>query len=123
MNNYPQNQSPYQPPYQPPQYQPPYIPQDPGRGTGTASLVLGIIGLGTVFLGSICGIIGIILALISGSKSKSVGLKRNGLATAGLICSIISVIIGIVSFVVLIAFWVGVYNAVGGDTVYYHYSW
>lgn len=122
MNNYPQNQSPYQPPYQPPQYQPPYILQDPGKGTGTGSLVFGIIGLGTAFLGLICGIIGIILALISGSKSRSAGLRRNGLATAGLICSIISVVIGIIFLVVVVAFFVVAYNA-ADSTVYYHYSW
>lgn len=79
---------------QQPQYQPSI---DPGKGTGIASMVLGIIGLCTGWaygLGAVLGIIGIVLAVVSGNKSKAAGLNRNGLSTAGLVCSIIAVCSG-----------------------------
>ncbi len=96
---YPQ-QSYQQPPYQQPQYQqqPQYpTPEDPGRGMGIASMVIGIIGLCTGWcwgLGAILGVVGIVLAVISGNKSKQAGLNQSGFALAGLICSIISVVLG-----------------------------
>lgn len=78
---YPQ-QSYQQPPYQQPQYQPQPqypAPEDPGKGMGIASMVLGIIGLCTGWcwgVGAVLGIVGIVLAVISGNKSKQVGLKQ-----------------------------------------------
>ncbi len=75
----------------------PQQPQDPGKGIGAASMVLGILGLCTGWLygiGCILGIVGIILSVVAGNKSKSVGLGWNGLAIAGLVCSIIAVCTG-----------------------------
>ena len=83
--------------FQPNQQPAPQSPDDPGKGMGIASLVLGIVGLctGSLFgLGCVLGIVGIVLAVISGNKSSAVGLKRNGLAIAGLVCSIIAVVSG-----------------------------
>ncbi len=71
--------------------------QDPGKGMGIASLVLGIVGLctGNLYgLGCVLGIVGIVLAVMSGNKSSSAGLQRNGLAIAGLVLSILSVVVG-----------------------------
>lgn len=113
MNNYPQDpqnqqnpqqyqqsqypqQSYQQPPYQQPQPQYP-TPEDPGKGAGIASMILGIVGLCTGWcwgLGAILGIVGIVLAVISGNKSKQAGLNQSGLAVAGLVCSIIAVVSG-----------------------------
>lgn len=87
MNNFQQ-----QPPYQQPQ-----APFDPGKGMGIASMILGIVGLCTGWLygvGAILGIVGIVLAVMSRNKSKSVGLPQSGLAVAGLVCSIIAVVSG-----------------------------
>ena len=72
-------------------------PNDPGKGTGAASLVLGIVGLCTGWLygvGCVLGIIGVVLAVVSGNKSSTVGLNRNGLAIGGLVCSIIAIVSG-----------------------------
>lgn len=148
MNNYPQDpqnqqnpQQPYQqpqypqqsyqqPPYQQPQYQQPQYqpqyptPEDPGKGLGIASMVIGIIGLCTGWcygLGTILGIVGIVLAVISGNKSKEVGLKQNGLALAGLICSIIAVVAGAGCLICTIA----TYSTVSSlpYTTSYYYNW
>lgn len=138
MNNYPQdpqNQQPqypqqsYQPPqYQQPQYQPQYPnqnPEDPGKGMGIASMVLGIIGLCTGWcwgVGAILGIIGIVLAIMSGNKSKQVGLKQNGLAIAGLVCSIIAVVCGAGCLICTISA-INAVNSAPYTTYKYNYNW
>lgn len=101
MDNYPQDPNGYQQPMgQQPYQQPPMggpAPEDPGKGMGIASLVLGIAGLCTGWgygVGCILGIIGIVLAVMSGNKSKEVGLKQSSLAIAGLVLSIIAVVLG-----------------------------
>ncbi len=91
----------------------PQGPIDPGKGLATASLVCGIVGLFLNFLSLfffvaplllyigiaaiIPDVIAIILAVISGNKSASVGLKRNGMSLAGLICGIVSAAFSIIS--------------------------
>ncbi|MGN0536397.1 MAG: DUF4190 domain-containing protein [Acutalibacteraceae bacterium] len=75
----------------------PQQPYNPGSGVGAASMVLGIVGLCTGWLygiGCLLGIVGIVLSVVSGNKSKAVGLGWSGLATAGLVCSIIAVCTG-----------------------------
>lgn len=146
MNNYPQDpqnqqnpqqyqqpqyqqylqQSYQQPPYQQPQYQPQPqypAPEDPGRGMGIASMVLGIIGLCTGWcwgVGAVLGIVGIVLAIMSGNKSKQVGLKQNGLAITGLVCSIIAVVCGAGCLICTIS----AFNAVNSAPyVSYNYKW
>ncbi|MCI5656583.1 MAG: DUF4190 domain-containing protein [Candidatus Pseudoruminococcus sp.] len=145
MNNYPQDpqnqqnpqqyqqpqypQQSYQPPqYQQPQYQPQYPnqnPEDPGKGMGIASMVLGIIGLCTGWcwgVGAILGIIGIVLAIMSGNKSKQVGLKQNGLAIAGLVCSIIAVVCGAGCLICTISA-INAVNSAPYTTYKYNYNW
>lgn len=67
---------------------------------GVASLVLGIIALVAGFLGmgfpvgTVCGLIGIILGAL-GRRNP----ERAGIATAGLVCSIIGFIFSIIFFV------------------------
>lgn len=65
---------------------------------GVASLVLGIIAIvcsiflgGFNFVGSIVGVVGIILGAL-GRKDP----EKKGIATAGLVCSIIGFILGII---------------------------
>ena len=70
---------------------------NPGKGTATASLVLGVIGLLTGWfygVGCICGIIAVVLAVSSGNKSQAGGYPKLGLATAGLVLGIISIVLG-----------------------------
>ena len=119
----------YQPPqYQQPQYQPQYPnqnPEDPGKGMGIASMVLGIIGLCTGWcwgVGAILGIIGIVLAIMSGNKSKQVGLKQNGLAIAGLVCSIIAVVCGAGCLICTISA-INAVNSAPYTTYKYNYNW
>ncbi len=79
-----------------------YTPQpeqpvkDPGHGLAIASLVIGITSIYSCFcayLAVILGIVGIVLAIIS--KSKSLTGKMEKLALAGMILSILGVVIAI----------------------------
>ena len=77
--------------------------QDPGKGQGVASLILGIAGLALPVLcgwcygtGSLLGIICSIIGLIMGSnalKASAAAGFQNGSAKAGKICSLIGVIL------------------------------
>lgn len=92
---------------------------------GIASMVLGIVGLCTGWcwgLGAVLGIVGIVLAVMSGNKSKQAGLKQNGLAVAGLVCSIIAVVCGAGCLICTIA----ALNTVSSApyvTYNYNYKW
>ena len=78
-----------------------YNPQpveEPGKGKGIASMVLGIIAVlpvccGTV--GIILGIISFILGLVANSESKKAG-NKNGYAIAGIVLSILSWVIPLI---------------------------
>ncbi len=79
---------------------------DPGYGYGVGSLVCGIVGLVLAFVGGsglIPSIIGLILAIMSGSRSATVGLPRNGMATGGLVCSLISIGLSLIVLISCIA--------------------
>jgi len=72
---------------------------DPGHGFAIGSLVCGIVGLVAAccctFLGAILGIVGIVLAFVS--KSKSFDNKFEKLAMAGLIVSGVAIVFAIVN--------------------------
>lgn len=88
-----------QPAYQQPAYQSPAFSQPvprmtemPGKGMGVASLVLGIVSLVMFciwYLSLPCGIVGLILGVVSMNKAKAVGM-RNGTAVGGMVCSCIA---------------------------------
>lgn len=72
---------------------------------GIASLVLGIASLvcgsflpGLQWIGSITGLIGIILGALGRKKSE-----KKGIATAGLVCSIIGFVLSTIFFVACVA--------------------
>ena len=79
-------------------YLPPSMPlgDQPGKGAGTASMVLGILCLVFAliipipFIDTLLGILGIIMAAVSKSKGYT-----GGTATAGLVCSIIGIGLGV----------------------------
>ena len=85
----------------------------PGKGSATASLVLGIISVVLWFFGYsalisvILGIVGVVLA----SKSKAAGYN-DGIRTAGFILSLIGIIGGALFFVACVAC-VGALGALG----------
>lgn len=95
--------------YQPPIYQQPPRPvENPGKGLGIASLVLGIIGCllfaFPFYLGFFCfaaSVVGIVLAAVSMKKSKAVGAST-GLAVAGLVVSICGVVVAFVALCIVI---------------------
>jgi len=62
--------------------------QDPGKGLGIASMVLGIVSLVIPFAGLATAIVGLILGVLAKKKSAEVGMQ-SGMATAGIVCSII----------------------------------
>jgi len=65
---------------------------NPGKGLGIASMILGIAGLIPF---SPLAIVGLILGIVSKKKSSEVGASA-GMATAGIICSIIGIIFSII---------------------------
>lgn len=71
-------------------------------GMGIASLVLGIVAIVMscciTYVGLACGVVGIILGIMSNKKGK------NNMATAGLVCSIIGVVLSIILIIVGIVF-------------------
>ena len=70
---------------------------DAGKGLAIASLICGIVGLISAWIfgiGTIIGIVAIILAVISGNKSQASGFKRSALAIVGLILGIVAVVSG-----------------------------
>jgi hypothetical protein len=70
-------------------------PAQKTNGKAIASLVLGIISILSIFTGSfafiglICGIVGIILAVNAKKEIAVSGDEGKGMATAGLVCAII----------------------------------
>ena len=87
-----------------PVYYPQPQPEPPKEKNGAAitSLIMGILSLVFACCGGslIFGIVGIITAIVS--KSKSPAGKLSGMAVAGLIMSIVGVVAGIAGMVVLI---------------------
>ena len=87
-----------------PVYYPQPQPEPPKEknGAAIASLIMGILSLVFACCGGslIFGIVGIITAIVS--KSKSPTGKLSGMAVAGLIMSIVGVVAGIAGMVVLI---------------------
>ena len=72
---------------------------------GIASLVLGIVSLvcgcflpGLQWIGSIAGLIGIILGALGRKNSE-----KKGIATAGLVCSIIGFVLSTIFYVACVA--------------------
>ncbi|MGN0394477.1 MAG: hypothetical protein ACI4EF_03880 [Coprococcus sp.] len=90
--------------------QPPYHGQkiyDPGRNKGIASMVLGICSIVLCWvygiIGFICGIIGIVLSKKSTDANSGV---KNSFATAGNICSIIGMILsGLMLLYIVFVVW------------------
>lgn len=77
------------------------IDENPGKGCGIASLILGILGVLPPFhfLG---GLIGLILGIVGSSKSKKAG-KSNGTSVAGIVLSVIALIVAVAITVAIIA--------------------
>lgn len=98
---------------------------DPGYGFGIASLVCGIIAMVLSFVGGsglIPAILGVIFSVMSGNRSATVGLPRNGMATGGLICSCISLALSLLVLISCIACF-GYYGCTACTYGSYSYYW
>ena len=88
---------------------------DPGKGLGTASLIVGII---SIVLGNpVASVVGIILGSMGKKKSAAVGVK-NGSANIGVILSIIGLVVGIIACIV--GFFLGFFGGLMESGVYYY---
>ncbi|MCL2526019.1 MAG: DUF4190 domain-containing protein [Coriobacteriia bacterium] len=94
-----------------PQPQQQYAPQaieNPGKGMGIASMVLGIVALVFCFipflgwLGVILGIVGLVLGFVSLKKTPQ-GVK-SGMAKAGIVTSIIAIALNLIMLIVVAGF-------------------
>jgi hypothetical protein len=85
--------------------QPEQPQKDPGHGLAIASLVLGILSILScccTYLAVILGVVGIVLAIIS--KSKSLTGKMETMALIGMILSILGVVIAVAMIIWSLAF-------------------
>lgn len=101
----PQAQQVYTQPTQP-YYGIPFAPLLPGKGLGTASLVLGILSLVfcvNFFVSIPMSIVGLVLGCNSRSRAKTVGMK-NATATAGIVCCIVALALTALIWVYMIVF-------------------
>nr|WP_246096850.1 DUF4190 domain-containing protein [Streptomyces botrytidirepellens] len=78
----------------------------PNNGTGTAALVLGIVGLAffaSVVLGIILGVLAIIFGVLGRAKAGRGEATNGGVALAGLILGVAAVVAGVVMIFVYVA--------------------
>ncbi|MGZ8803425.1 MAG: DUF4190 domain-containing protein [Mycobacterium sp.] len=102
----------YPPPQYGPQYggYPPPATAAPKNGLGTASLVVAIISLFTVFGGIVLGVVAVILGFLGRGRVKRGEATNGGIAMAGIILGVLSILVSIAA--IAIAVWG--FNEVGG---------
>ena len=93
---------------------PPPVPVAPKNGLGTASLVVAIISLFTLFGGVVLGIVAVVLGLMGRGRVKRGEATNGGVAMAGIVLGFLSIIVSIAAFVVVGVFGVALFNEVGG---------
>lgn len=112
MGQQPYNNEPYNP------MMPPMPIEDPGKGMGIASLVLGIISM-VVCNVIVIPVLGIVFGAIGRKKSKEAGFE-NKMATAGLILSIIGAVVAVVLPIVIVVLYVVFGAAIFGMSYMYY---
>ncbi|MDA2890835.1 DUF4190 domain-containing protein [Mycolicibacterium sp. BiH015] len=93
---------------------PPPFPVAPKNGLGTASLVVAIISLFTLFGGVVLGIVAVVLGFMGRGRVKRGDATNGGVAMAGIVLGFLSIIVSIAAFVVVGVFGVALFNEVGG---------
>lgn len=93
---------------------PPPVPVAPKNGLGTASLVVAIISLFTLFGGVVLGIVAVVLGFMGRGRVKRGEATNGGVAMAGIVLGFLSIIVSIAAFVVVGVFGVALFNEVGG---------
>lgn len=96
----------YPPPpggYQPPPLgYPPPGQATPKNGVGTASLVVAIISLFTVFGGVALGVVAIILGFMGRGRAKRGEATNGGIAMAGIVLGLLSVIVSVAAIGIMV---------------------
>ncbi len=92
----------------------PAPPAAPKNGLGTASLVVAIISLFTLFGGVVLGVVAVILGFLGRGRVKRGEATNGGVAMAGILLGILSIIVSIAAFVIIGVFGVALFNEVGG---------
>lgn len=102
--------------YQPQPYggYPPPVPMAPKNGLGTASLVVAIISLFTLFGGVVLGIVAVVLGFLGRGRVKRGEATNGGVAMAGILLGFLSIIVSIAAFVIVGVFGVAFFKEVGG---------
>lgn len=93
---------------------PPPVPAAPKNGLGTASLVVAIISLFTLFGGVVLGIVAVVLGFLGRGRVKRGEATNGGVAMAGIILGFLSIIVSIAAFVIVGVFGVALFKEVGG---------
>ncbi|MGZ8802570.1 MAG: DUF4190 domain-containing protein [Mycobacterium sp.] len=97
----------YQGGYQPPPQQyggyPPPASATPKNGLGTASLVVAIISLFSVFGGIVLGVVAVILGFLGRGRVKRGEANNGGVAMAGIILGFLSILVSVTA--IAIAVW------------------
>ncbi|OAN37349.1 DUF4190 domain-containing protein [Mycolicibacterium iranicum] len=93
---------------------PPPVPVGPKNGLGTASLVVAIISLFTLFGGVVLGIVAVVLGFLGRGRVKRGEATNGGVAMAGIVLGFLSIVVSIAAFVVVGVFGVALFNEVGG---------
>ena len=88
-----------------PQYggYPPPAPAAPKNGLGTASLVVAIISLFTVFGGIVLGVVAVILGFLGRGRVKRGEANNGGIAMAGIVLGALSIVVSVAA--IAIAVW------------------
>ncbi|ORB30374.1 DUF4190 domain-containing protein [Mycolicibacterium parafortuitum] len=94
-------------------YPPPY-PAPPKNGLGTASLVVAIISLFTVFGGVVLGVVAVILGFLGRGRVQRGEANNGGIAIAGIVLGAVSIVVSIVAIVIMAVVGWSVFKDVGG---------
>ncbi|MBB2990601.1 heme/copper-type cytochrome/quinol oxidase subunit 2 [Mycolicibacterium iranicum] len=103
--------------YPPPPYgaYPPPVPAAPKNGLGTASLVVGIVSLFTLFGGVVLGVVAVVLGFLGRGRVARGEATNGGVALAGIVLGALSIVVSIALIVVVGIFGVAFFNEVGGS--------
>jgi Domain of unknown function (DUF4190) len=101
----------------PPQYggYPPPAPLGPKNGLGTASLIVAIVELITVFGGVVLGIVAIVLGVIGRGRVKRGEANNGGVALAGIILGVLGFVVSVAAIIIFTVFGIKMFNEVGGS--------
>lgn len=93
------------PPQYGPQYggYPPPAPAAPKNGLGTASLVVAIISLFSIFGGIVLGVVAVILGFLGRGRVKRGEADNGGIAMAGIVLGVLSIVVSVAA--IAIAVW------------------